>query len=160
MSAVHQSATAMVPAALIWLVFGLLLLLLELLGAEFDGLLAGAIAALAVSALTGLVALAPLLQVGLFAALTALLLVGLQRWMGRQRQRAIPPPADVDRAEVINGFASRSDGRVRWQGQSWAATNLEPAAALQPGDRVLVMGRDGTRLQVLPDETVRHPVKD
>jgi hypothetical protein len=150
----------MLPAALIWLVFGLLLLLLELLGAEFDGLLAGAIAALAVSAIAGMVALAPLLQVGLFAGFTALLLAALQRWMGRQRQRAIPPPADGDRAEVINGFGSRSDGRVRWQGQSWAATNLEPAGALQPGDSVLVMGRDGTRLQVLPEPTAGHPVKD
>lgn len=137
------------PAALIWLLLGLVLLLLELLGAEFEGLLAGAIAALVVSAVSGLVAWPPLLQTGSFVACTALLLVGLQRWGGR-RQRGIAPASSGERATVISGFSGGSEGRVLWQGQSWAATNLEPDRVLEPGMPVQVLGRDGTHLQVLP----------
>jgi len=39
---------------------------------------------------------------------------------------------------------------VRWQGQSWAARNLEPSRPLSNGTSVLVMGREGTKLQVMP----------
>lgn len=138
------------PAALIWLLLGLALLLLELLGGEFEGLLPGAIAALLVSALSGGLPLAPLLQTGAFVALTALLMLGLQRW-GRRRQRGIPPAASGERATVISGFSGSSEGRVLWQGQSWAATCLEESQrALAPGTPVLVLGREGTHLQVLP----------
>jgi membrane protein implicated in regulation of membrane protease activity len=137
------------PAALLWLLLGLALLLLELLGADFEGLLAGALAALVVSALSGLVAWPPLLQTGVFVACTALLLLGLQRW-GRRRQRDIPPASSSEGATVISGFSGGSEGRVLWQGQSWAATNLEPGRALAPGTPVQVLGRDGTHLEVLP----------
>jgi len=137
------------PAALIWLLLGLALLLLELLGAEFEGLLAGAIAALVVSALSAALPLAPLLQAGAFVAGSALLLLGLQRW-GRRRERGIPPAGSGERAIVISGFNGSSEGRVLWQGQSWAATNLAAERALEAGTQVSVMGRDGTHLQVLP----------
>ena len=53
---------------------------------------------------------------------------------------------------MISGFEAGSDqGRVLWHGQSWAAENLERGQALKPGSQVLVMGRDGTNLQVLPN---------
>jgi membrane protein implicated in regulation of membrane protease activity len=51
---------------------------------------------------------------------------------------------------VIDAFDAGGEGRVRWQGQSWAALNLEPSRPLAPGSEVVVMGREGTRLQVLP----------
>ena len=147
------------PAALLWLLLGLVLLLLEFLGAEFDGLLAAALAALLVSALSGMVALPPLLQVGLFGGSTVLLLAWLQRW-SRRRERAIPPASSGEHATVISGFSEGNEGRVLWQGQSWAATNLEARHCLQNGDQVMVMGRDGTHLQVLPEPAARPPVKD
>jgi inner membrane protein len=154
MAAVHHDHAAM-PAALIWLLLGLALLALELLGAEFEGLLAAAIAALIVSVLAGVLPLPLLLQVGAFLTLTTLMLVALQRW-GRRRGRGIPPAAGGERATVISGFASGSDGRVLWQGQSWAATNLEANRTLRPGMEVTVLGRDGTRLQVLPPAAPGH----
>ena len=68
-------------------------------------------------------------------------------------ERAIRQSDAAQYAEVISGFDSGSDqGRVLWHGQSWAAENLEPGQALKPGSQVLVMGRDGTNLQVLPEE--------
>ncbi len=140
----------MLPPPLIWFVLALVLLALEWLGAEFDGLLAAALAGLALSLLTALlpgVALAA--QLLLFAGATAGLLILLQRW-SRRRERAIPASGASERATVISGFSSSdASGRVRWQGQSWAATNLNPDRALSTGEPVLVMGRDGNRLQVL-----------
>lgn len=138
------------PAALIWLLLGLALLLVELLGADFDGLLAGAIAALVLSLLSGLATWPPLLQVASFAGLTAALLALLARW-SRRRSPSIPAAGSGEHGAVISGFGPSSEGRVRWQGQSWAAVNLAPERPLQSGEPVLVMGRDGTRLQVLPE---------
>jgi membrane protein implicated in regulation of membrane protease activity len=140
----------MAVAALIWLVVGLTLLLLEALGAEFDGLLAGALAALALSLTTALLPLPAAGQLLLFALLTGMLLVGLQRWSQRRRERAIPLPHAAEQARVISGFDAGGEGRVRWQGQSWAATNLEPHQPLRTGEAVMVMGRDGNHLQVVP----------
>jgi membrane protein implicated in regulation of membrane protease activity len=136
------------PAALIWLLLGLTLLALELLGAEFEGLLAAALACLVVSVLSGVLPLAPLLQVGAAVGLTAALLFSLQRW-GR-RGRSLPPVSSGERATVISGFSRSPEGRVLWQGQSWAATNLADAQPLEAGRTVTVLGREGTRLQVLP----------
>jgi membrane protein implicated in regulation of membrane protease activity len=140
----------MVPPPLIWFLVGLALLALEWLGAEFDGVLAAAVAALGVSVLTALLpGLAAGGQVLLFAAATGGLLLLLQRW-SRRRARAIPASGSREQATVISGFAAESaEGRVRWQGQSWAATNLDPERSLAPGELVLVMGRDGNQLQVL-----------
>ncbi|MGB5136141.1 MAG: NfeD family protein [Prochlorococcaceae cyanobacterium] len=140
----------MAVAALIWLVVGLTLLLLEALGAEFEGLLAGALAALTVSLATALLPLPAAVQLLLFILLTGVLLLGLQRWSQRRRERTIPVSHAADQAQVLSGFEAGGEGRVRWQGQSWAATNLEPQRPLLPGQAVMVMGREGTHLQVVP----------
>ncbi|MBE9173894.1 NfeD family protein [Cyanobium sp. LEGE 06143] len=141
----------MALASVIWLLVGLALLGLEGLGAEFDGLLEAAVAALVVSALSALLPWPPLLQVVTFAVLSGLGLLALRGWERRSRERSIPASGHSQRAAVISGFEGTAEGRVRWQGQSWAATNLETSRTLQPGSAVTVMGRDGNRLQVLPD---------
>ncbi len=140
-------------AALNWFVLAVLLLAIALFGAAFDGLLPAVLAGLSLSVLTAaLPDLAIPVQALLFAALTASLLVALQRWGRRRRAAAIPPGGSSDRASVISGFEGGQElGRVRWQGQSWAASNLEPSHALLPGASVVVMGREGNRLQVLAD---------
>ncbi|MCH9713991.1 MAG: NfeD family protein [Cyanobacteria bacterium] len=139
-------------APLIWLLLGLALLALEWLGAEFEGLLAAAVAALALSVATALLPqVAVAIQVLSFVGLTAVLLLALQRWSKRRRERAIPMAPSAELAAVISGFEGEGNGRVRWQGQSWAATNLEPDQSLRPGDTVVVMGRDGNKLQVLAE---------
>jgi membrane protein implicated in regulation of membrane protease activity len=50
---------------------------------------------------------------------------------------------------VIAAFDGEGLGRVRWQGQDWAALNGDSAQELAIGQRVTVMGREGTRLPVL-----------
>ena len=55
----------------------------------------------------------------------------------------------ITNTTTVIGFDISAITRVRWQGQSWAADNLEPEQPLAPGTQVVVMGRAGTRLQVL-----------
>ena len=143
---------AMIPAApVFWLILGGALLVLELVGLDTDGLITiGGVAALLLAAIVSLLPLPPLLQGLLFAALVTLGYAALRRWSARQGPRGIPPAAGADLAEVIEPFDAEGQGRVRWQGQSWAAHNLDPDRTLPPGSRVVVMGREGTRLQVMP----------
>ncbi len=135
--------------AITWLLIGLVLLTIEWLGASFDGLLPAAVAALLISVLSAVVPLALLPQLLLFGLLTGGLLLAIRRWSAQQRERSIPPSPSAERAVVITAFGGDGAGRVRWQGQSWAAENLEPHQPLPAGCEVMVMGRDGTRLQVL-----------
>ena len=141
-----------ITPALFWLLAGLPLLALAMAGIDGDGLLLMAgLAALAVALLTAATAaLSTTLQGLLFAGLLALGYGWLRHWDRRQRERPLTPSSRAELAEVISAFENDGRGRVRWQGQSWAATNLEPGVPLLPGNAVTVMGREGTRLQVLP----------
>ena len=137
---------------LLWLGLGALLLTVVLIGLDSDGLLltAGLAALLLVLLSSALPQLAAALQLLIFAALVALAYTLVRRWSRRQGERAIPPAAGAGLAQVIAPFDQEGEGRVRWQGQSWAARNLEPSRLLPCGSAVTVMGREGTRLQVLP----------
>ncbi len=140
----------MVAPPLLWLGLAALLLLLVLIGADLDGLLLlGALAALLLSLASGLLPLAGPLQVVIYALLVFAGGGWLRRASQKRAERTIHPAPSAELAEVIEAFDSRGEGRVRWQGQSWAAQNMEPQHRLAPGSRVTVLGREGTRLQVL-----------
>ena len=146
-------ATVPMPAPpILWLALAGVLLLLELVGADGDGLLLiGGVAALLLTLVAILLPLLPpLAQLLLFAVLVGTGYGWMRRWSARRQARAIPPGARAELAEVTTAFDASGEGRVRWQGQSWAAVNLAPGQALPPGTQVTVMGREGTRLQVLP----------
>jgi membrane protein implicated in regulation of membrane protease activity len=135
----------------LWLLLGLTLLLLSLVGLDSDGLLfVGAVVCLLLTLLAALLPLPSGLQVLLAFALVGAGYAVLRRWAGRTREQAIPPATNAGNAEVIQAFDTQGQGRVLWQGQSWAALNLEPQQVLPVGCSVTVMGREGTRLQVLP----------
>jgi len=142
----------MPPLPLLWLGLGALLLTLVLIGLDSDGLLlVGGLAALLLVLLaSGLPQLAAAPQLLIFAALVGTAYGLVRRWSRRHGERAIPPAAGAELAEVIAPFDPEGAGRVRWQGQSWAARNLEPSRPLSNGTAVLVMGREGTKLQVMP----------
>ncbi|MEB3200410.1 MAG: NfeD family protein [Synechococcaceae cyanobacterium] len=136
---------------LLWLGLAGVLLLLVLVGADLDGMmLVGGLAALLLATATALLPLPPLLQLTLFALLAGLGYALLRRSSARRGETPIRPAAGADLAEVIDPFNPSGEGRVRWQGQSWAAQNLEPGHRLAAGSRVTVLGREGTRLQVVP----------
>jgi hypothetical protein len=142
----------MPPLPLLWLGLGALLLTLVLIGLDSDGLLlVGGLAALLLVLLaSALPQLATVPQLLIFATLVGGAYTLVRRWSRRHGERAIPPAAGAELAEVIAPFDGHGEGRVRWQGQSWAAHNLEPSRRLANGSTVTVMGREGTRLQVLP----------
>jgi inner membrane protein len=137
---------------LLWFLSATALLLLALLGADNDGLLlvSGLCGLLLTLVAIALPLLPPVAQVLLFVLLVAAGYTLLRQWARQQRERRVPPSAAAETAEVISGFDAEGRGRVRWQGQSWAALNLAPEATLSPGSEVTVMGREGTRLQVMP----------
>lgn len=137
---------------LIWLAGGGVLLLLELLFPSVDGFLIGGVAALLLSAVTALLPLAAPLQLTLFSLLFLGGYAGLRRWSLRGQPTPSPlSEPGSERAEVIQPFDVQGRGRVRWQGQSWAADLLESCSEEGPraGEEVTVLRREGTRLQVL-----------
>lgn len=136
---------------LLWFLAGALLLGLALSGVDSDGLLlVGGLASLLLTLVTIALSLPAVLQVLLYGALVSVGYVLLRRWDRRHPERPLPPTDSSGRAEVIEAFTADGRGRVLWQGQSWAALNLMPETPLQAGQDVTVMGRQGTRLQVLP----------
>jgi membrane protein implicated in regulation of membrane protease activity len=141
----------MPPLPIIWSLLGMALLLLSLAGLDSDGLLfVGAGVSLLLTVIATLLPLPAGAQGLLALALAGVGTAVLRGWGGRSRERAIPPAANASSAEVIKAFDADGIGRVLWQGQSWAAQNLDPNRDPAPGSRVTVMGREGTRLQVLP----------
>lgn len=135
-------------APLIWLAVAAVLFLVEVTVPDFGGFLVAATAALVVSALTALLGLALPAQLVLFALLSV---AGAAIWVWSKRQRPGRDRIEAsDRAVVIAGFDAQGRGRVRWQGQSWAAESLE-GERLLPGAAVVVMRRVGTKLEVLAD---------
>ena len=86
----------------------------------------------------------------MFSLITVLGTLWLSRWSARRNPRPGARRLKEDTAEVLDTIQPGGEGRVRWHGQSWAACSMDVETRLQPGDRVLVMGREGTRLQVLP----------
>jgi len=134
---------------LIWLVVAGVLLTLELAQPSFDGLMFAAIAALLLSLLTALTPLPALLQIVLFVLVTVAGTLWLTRWSARRNPRPDQERQREDLAEVLTPIPAGGEGRVRWHGQSWAASSLDLDRSIERGDQVLVVGRDGTHLQVM-----------
>ena len=136
--------------SLTWLVIAMLLLALEFSSISFDGLMLAALAGLVLSVLTALISLPPLVQVSLFVGLTLLGAAGISRWGARRHPAVSGHHMQEDQARVIEAIPAGGSGRVRWHGQSWAAISLDSEITLAPDTEVVVMGRDGTHLQVMP----------
>ncbi|HGY5535814.1 MAG: NfeD family protein [Prochlorococcus sp.] len=127
-----------------------LLLAIELAQPGFDGLLFAAIGALLVSILTAIIPISLILQMILFLLVTAIGTIWLTRWSARRNPNPERLRQREDIAEVLTPMAAGGEGRVRWHGQSWAASSIDLETKIDAGDQVVVMGRDGTKLQVLP----------
>lgn len=138
------------PAPLVWLLLSGLLLAIEWLQPGFDGLIVAVLGGLFLSVLTALVPLPIGLQIILFVVITAAGVLRLSRWSAEGIPSSDHPRLKGDTAEVLGTITPGGEGRVRWHGQSWAACSLDLEQSLEKGDQVLVMGREGTHLQILP----------
>jgi membrane protein implicated in regulation of membrane protease activity len=141
----------MPSSPLLWLLVSTALWLLVLLGVDSDGLLlVGGSTALLLALLLNVLPLPVAGQAVLFLTLVAVSYGLMRRWLSRGAQATpLSPPARAEEAEVIEAFAADGRGRVRWQGQSWAARRLDATKPLSAGQRVTVMGREGNCLQVM-----------
>ena len=141
----------MPPSPLLWLLVATALWLLVLLGLDSDGLLlVGGSTALVLALLLTLLPLPGAVQAVLFLGVVAVSYGLVRRWLNRAgKAPTLRPPSRAEEAEVIQSLAADGRGRVRWQGQSWAARSLEGSKPLRAGERVTVMGREGNCLQVM-----------
>ena len=127
-----------------------LLLAIELAQPNFDGLLFAALGALLVSIITAITPIGLILQLILFLLITATGTLWLTRWSSRRNPSPEKLRLREDVAEVLTPIAAGGDGRVRWHGQSWAASSIDLETKIDAGDQVVVMGREGNKLQILP----------
>ena len=141
---------------LLLVLFGLILLVLEMMTTSFGALAAGG----AVSMVLGMVMLidspAPELQLGWPFILSVIAALGtVVTLLARLALRAQLRPSVTGatgmlerRGEVVDAIAPSGPGRVATHGELWTAVAKEP---LSPGSRVRVVGIDGMTLTVVSD---------
>ncbi|ABM77030.1 NfeD family protein [Prochlorococcus marinus] len=144
--------------------FSFFILILVLVQEGIEGFLTACLLALAVSSVVAWLPLPFYIQVFILAGLSALLLLGLKKWERGSKSPLISrwnalrqnSEKDVSRGElalVLEGFSSSRPGaqlRVNWDGQSWSARCLSSSREFLRGERVEVVGREGTCLIVAP----------
>ena len=134
----------------LWLLLGAGLCLSELLvPTAFVAAVMG-LSALAV-ALVSIALPSPPLQVLLWVVLSVVLIRAARRWVDRPGTKH---HWDAIEGQTLTAIAPGRDGRVLYEGQSWAARCQDPSQAIAPQMPVRVVGRRGTTLWVMPMETV------
>ena len=135
-----------VMAALLWLVFGVALVLAEVLSGDFVLVMLG-VAGLA-AALTDVIG-GSLLADGIVFAVTSL--VGIfavrpllrSRLMSGHEHLSTNIQALKGVQAVVLSTVDEHDGRVRINGEVWSARAFEPTQRLEPGRQVIVMDISG-----------------
>ena len=146
---------------LLLLLFGLVLLILEMVTPTFGALAAGGLVSMVFGAVMLIDSPLPELQPGWPFVLTVIgALAVLMSLLGRLAVRAHlrPPvtgPAGMldKRGEVIEPIAPGEHGRVATHGEIWSATAGEPIAR---GARVRVVAIDGMTLTVAPEGSAQR----
>lgn len=91
------------------------------------------------------------LQVVLWVAISLLLVYLSHRWMPRKTAHTL---REATEAEMIAAISPGQFGRVFYEGGSWRAKCGDETIAIQAGERVYVVGREGTTLIVLPRQGI------
>jgi inner membrane protein len=146
----------MLQPSTIWMVVATILLVFDLIGADFDGLLPGAVVALVITMVTSMVPLPAWLHGLLFAGLAVVGVMALRGWSGARRSQRPERQGDATAvraagsqlARVRLGFDASGEGHVRWRGKVWMAHCLDADAPLEEGEPAEVIGRDGDALLV------------
>ncbi|MFI9379740.1 NfeD family protein [Kutzneria sp. NPDC052558] len=133
-------------AAVLWLLFGVALVLAEVLSGDFvlvmlgvGGLAAALADVVGGSLLADAIVFAATTLVGLFAVrpiLRSRLMAG-----GHDHRTGIEALKGVQ--AVVVSTVDEHDGRVRINGEVWSARTFEPTQRLEPGRQVIVMDISG-----------------
>lgn len=131
---------------MVWLVAGAILCLVELiLPTAFIAFVMG-LSAIAVAAVSTVLPLS--LQIFLWIVLSVLLVVLSRRLVKRKAALRL----DATEAEALTEILPGKNGRVLYEGNSWAARCEDTGVTISAHQRVYVVGRKGTTLLVLPHE--------
>ncbi|MEG5040080.1 NfeD family protein [Microcoleus sp. B3-A4] len=132
---------------LLWLLAGSLLCLAELfLPTAFVAFLMG----LSAFAVAGCSLVLPYvnLQIFLWMVLSTVFVLLSRRLIPKGTARAI---ADSQEAKTLTEIPAGEAGRVIYEGNSWQARCEDTKATIPPNQNVIVVGRKGTTLIVLPE---------
>ena len=147
---------------LLLVVFGLVLLILEMVTTTFGVLAAGGVISMIFGLAMVIDSPAPELQLGWpFILSTMLVLAAIVGFLARlglraQRRRPVTGTAGMlnESGEVLDAVGPAGGGRISTHGEIWSAVASEPTP---PGTRVRVVAIDGMTLTVSP---VRPDVSD
>ncbi|MBW4468835.1 MAG: NfeD family protein [Stenomitos rutilans HA7619-LM2] len=129
---------------MIWLIVGTVLCLVEfIVPTAFVACVMG-ISALVVAAVSSVIPLG--LQVVLWMALSLGLVFYSRRFIRQTAARKF----DATEAETLTEIAPGKLGRVRYEGNSWAARCEDHEVTIAPNQKVYVIARKGTTLIVMP----------
>ncbi|MCU0544258.1 MAG: NfeD family protein [Oscillatoriaceae cyanobacterium Prado104] len=132
---------------LLWLVFGSLLCLTELfLPTAFVAFMMG----LSAFAVAGISLFLPYLnfQIFLWMVFSTVFVLLSRRLVPKGKARAIE---DAKEAKTLTEIPPGETGRVIYEGNSWQARCEDTSAAIPPNQNVIVVGRKGTTLIVVPE---------
>lgn len=135
----------------IWLIVAIILFVMELvLPTAFMEATLG-LSALIVAFLSFLIPSFSI-QILLWMVLSVVVVFLLRRY---QPKRVPPVLKEAAEAETITKIPAGEMGRVLYEGISWQARCDDPRLAIPEHQRVIIIGRQGTTLIVMPEDAIR-----
>ncbi|MEM6255696.1 MAG: NfeD family protein [Cyanobacteria bacterium P01_D01_bin.156] len=137
--------------AIFWILMGVGLCVMELMIPTAFLESALGVSAVAVGLLVLTISIPFNWQVALWMVLSLLIFWGLRRFAPRRQ-----PPALMDstEAKTITSIPPGESGRVMYEGISWPACCSDREMAIGTGQTVIVVGRQGNTLIVMPESTL------
>lgn len=87
-------------------------------------------------------------QVVLWMVLSLVSIFAVRRFVPRKMPKILQ---DSQEATTLTAIAPGEKGRVLYEGSPWAATCADPTVEIAPNIKVMVVGREGTTLVVMPE---------
>jgi membrane protein implicated in regulation of membrane protease activity len=133
-------------SSLLWLLIGLALCAIEaIVPTAFTAFMMG-VSAFAIAVLAMVIPNAIGVQVVLWLLISVGSIYLTHRLLPRRdRQKTL----DRTEAEALTEILPGQTGRVMYEGSSWRAKSAETTAAIQPGQPLYAIGREGTTLIVI-----------
>jgi membrane protein implicated in regulation of membrane protease activity len=138
----------MIPVTWFWIGLGLALCVLELVfPTAFVELVMGLSAIL--MAFVSLLVPSFGVQILLWMLVSLISIFGVRRFLPRRMPKILQESQD---ATTLTAIAPGEKGRVLHEGSPWAARCEDRALAIAPQTKVIVVGREGTTLVVVPKQ--------
>lgn len=134
---------------LLWLVIGVVLCLAEVVTPTAFVEFVMGISALMVAAIAHLIPFS--LQILLWMTLSLTLVLLSRRFVRQKAAKKL----DATDGETLTEIPAGKTGRVLYEGNSWAARCEDDNLAIAPNQKVYIVGRKGTMLIVIPENSVR-----